>query len=180
MVFHWKANQVYLIETQAPELNIVYNILQIATALIWSSWTWLIENYSIETVGRCTLTKQLTRLMANLTEYKNSTSSTEVTAWWNAFTTSLAILADLNIFLAITANRTWHSSCSAQNTEKQIVNRICLLGNCLNIRQFLCCFPTKQLCAQTRTNSSYICSTYFFFATNVKTWQTQTAQARQK
>ena len=58
------------------------------------------ENYSIETVGRCTLTKQLRRLMANLTEYKNSTVQA-----WNAFTTSLAILADLNIFLAITANR---------------------------------------------------------------------------
>ena len=43
--------------------------------------------------------------MANSAEYKNSTSATEVTAW-NAFTTSPAILADLNIFLAITANRT--------------------------------------------------------------------------
>ena len=37
MVFYLKANQVYLIDTQAPKINIVYNIPQIATALIWSS-----------------------------------------------------------------------------------------------------------------------------------------------
>jgi len=43
--------------------------------------------------------------MAKLTEYKNSSSATEVTAW-DAFTTSLATVADLNTFLAITANRT--------------------------------------------------------------------------
>ena len=42
--------------------------------------------------------------MANLTEYKNSTSSTEVTASWNAYSTSMAVLAGLNIFLAITAS----------------------------------------------------------------------------
>ena len=41
--------------------------------------------------------------MANSTEYENSTSATEVTSW-NAFSTSMAILAGLNIFLAITAS----------------------------------------------------------------------------
>ena len=41
--------------------------------------------------------------MANSTEYENSTSATQVTAW-NAYSTSMAILAGLNIFLAITAS----------------------------------------------------------------------------
>ena len=41
--------------------------------------------------------------MANSTEYENSTSATEVTSW-NAYSTSMAILAGLNIFLAITAS----------------------------------------------------------------------------
>ena len=41
--------------------------------------------------------------MANSTEYENSTSATEVTSW-NAYSTSMAILAGINIFLAITAS----------------------------------------------------------------------------
>ena len=41
--------------------------------------------------------------MANSTEYANSTSATEVTSW-NAYSTSMAILAGINIFLAITAS----------------------------------------------------------------------------
>ena len=41
--------------------------------------------------------------MANSTEYENSTSATEVTLW-NAYSTSRAILAGINIFLAITAS----------------------------------------------------------------------------
>ena len=41
--------------------------------------------------------------MANSTEYENSTSATEVTLW-NAYSTSMAILAGINIFLAITAS----------------------------------------------------------------------------
>ena len=41
--------------------------------------------------------------MANSTEYENSTSATEVTSW-NAYSTSMAILASINIFLAITAS----------------------------------------------------------------------------
>ena len=38
--------------------------------------------------------------MANSTEYENSTSATEVTLW-NAYSSSMAILAGINIFLAI-------------------------------------------------------------------------------
>ena len=41
--------------------------------------------------------------MANSTEYENSTSATEVTSW-NAYSTSMAILVGINIFLAITAS----------------------------------------------------------------------------
>ena len=41
--------------------------------------------------------------MANSTEYENSTSATEVTSW-KAYSTSMAILAGINIFLAITAS----------------------------------------------------------------------------
>ena len=41
--------------------------------------------------------------MANSTEYENSTSATEVTSW-KAYSTSTAILAGINIFLAITAS----------------------------------------------------------------------------
>ena len=41
--------------------------------------------------------------MTNSTEYENSTSATEVTSW-NAYSTSMAILAGINIFLAITAS----------------------------------------------------------------------------
>ena len=41
--------------------------------------------------------------MANSTEYENSTSATDVTLW-NAYSTSMAILAGINIFLAITAS----------------------------------------------------------------------------
>ena len=41
--------------------------------------------------------------MANSTEYENSTSATDVTLW-NAYSTSRAILAGINIFLAITAS----------------------------------------------------------------------------
>ena len=41
--------------------------------------------------------------MANSTEYENSASATEVTLW-NAYSTSMAILAGINIFLAITAS----------------------------------------------------------------------------
>ena len=41
--------------------------------------------------------------MANSTEYENSTTATQVTSW-NARSTSFAILAGLNIFLAITAS----------------------------------------------------------------------------
>ncbi|CAH3154455.1 unnamed protein product, partial [Porites lobata] len=41
--------------------------------------------------------------MANSTEYVNSTSATKVTSW-NAYSTSIAILAGINIFLAITAS----------------------------------------------------------------------------
>ena len=41
--------------------------------------------------------------MANSTEYANSTSAIEVTSW-NAYSTSMAILAGINIFLAITAS----------------------------------------------------------------------------
>ena len=41
--------------------------------------------------------------MANSTEYEKSTSATEVTSW-NAYSTSMAILAGINIFLAITAS----------------------------------------------------------------------------
>ena len=41
--------------------------------------------------------------MANSTEYENSTSATEVTSW-NAYSTSMAILSGVNIFLAITAS----------------------------------------------------------------------------
>ena len=41
--------------------------------------------------------------MANSTEYENSTSATQVTSW-NAYSTSMAILAGINIFLAITAS----------------------------------------------------------------------------
>ena len=41
--------------------------------------------------------------MANSTEYENSTSAIEVTSW-NAYSTSMAILAGINIFLAITAS----------------------------------------------------------------------------
>ena len=41
--------------------------------------------------------------MANSTEYENSTGATEVTSW-NAYSTSMAILAGINIFLAITAS----------------------------------------------------------------------------
>ena len=41
--------------------------------------------------------------MANSTEYENSTSATEVTLW-NAYSSSMAILAGINIFLAITAS----------------------------------------------------------------------------
>ena len=41
--------------------------------------------------------------MANSTESENGTSATQVTAW-NARSTSMAILAGLNIFLAITAS----------------------------------------------------------------------------
>ena len=41
--------------------------------------------------------------MANSTEHENSLSETQVTSW-NARSTSFAILAGLNIFLAITAS----------------------------------------------------------------------------
>ena len=41
--------------------------------------------------------------MAKSTEYENSTSATDVTLW-NAYSTSTAILAGINIFLAITAS----------------------------------------------------------------------------
>ena len=41
--------------------------------------------------------------MANSTEYENSTTATQVTSW-NARSTSSAVLAGLNIFLAITAS----------------------------------------------------------------------------
>ena len=41
--------------------------------------------------------------MANSTKYENSTSATDVTLW-NAYSTSRAILAGINIFLAITAS----------------------------------------------------------------------------
>ena len=41
--------------------------------------------------------------MANSSEYENSTSATDVTLW-NAYSTSMAILAGINIFLAITAS----------------------------------------------------------------------------
>ena len=41
--------------------------------------------------------------MANSTEYENSTTATQVTSW-NARSTSFAVLAGLNIFLAITAS----------------------------------------------------------------------------
>jgi len=41
--------------------------------------------------------------MANSTEYEKSTSSTDITLW-NAYSTSMAILAGINIFLAITAS----------------------------------------------------------------------------
>ena len=41
--------------------------------------------------------------MANSTEHENSTSTTEVTSW-NAYSTSMAILVGINIFLAITAS----------------------------------------------------------------------------
>jgi len=41
--------------------------------------------------------------MANSTESDNSTGATQVTSW-NAYSTSMAILAGLNIFLAITAS----------------------------------------------------------------------------
>ena len=41
--------------------------------------------------------------MANSTEYENSTTATQVTSW-NARLTSFAVLAGLNIFLAITAS----------------------------------------------------------------------------
>ena len=41
--------------------------------------------------------------MANSTEYENSTTATQVTSW-NALSTSSAIIAGINIFLAITAS----------------------------------------------------------------------------
>ena len=41
--------------------------------------------------------------MANSTEYENSTSATDVTLW-NAYSSSMAILAGINIFLAITTS----------------------------------------------------------------------------
>ena len=41
--------------------------------------------------------------MANSTEYENSTSASDVTLW-NAYSTSMAILAGINTFLAITAS----------------------------------------------------------------------------
>ena len=104
-------------------------------------------------MGRCTLTKQLTRLMANLTEYKNSTSSTEVTASWNAYSTSMAVLAGLNIFLAITASLGNALILIALHKVTSIYPPTKLLFRCLAVTDLLVGLHTQPIYVKTLISS---------------------------
>ena len=74
--------------------------------------------------------------MANSTEYENSTSATDGTLW-NAYSTSRAILAGINIFLAITASLGNTLILTALHKETSIYPPTKLLFRCLAVTDLL-------------------------------------------
>ena len=74
--------------------------------------------------------------MANSTEYENSTSATEVTSW-NAYSTSMAILAGINIFLAIITSLVNTLIVIALHKVRSIYPPTKLLFRCLAVTDLL-------------------------------------------
>ena len=74
--------------------------------------------------------------MANSTEYENSTSATEVTLW-NAYSSSMAILAGINIFLAIITSLVNTLIVIALHKVRSIYPPTKLLFRCLAVTDLL-------------------------------------------
>ena len=110
--------------------------------------------------------------MANSTEYENSTSATDVTLW-NAYSTSMAILAGINIFLAITASLGNTLILIALHKVTSIYPPTKLLFRCLAVTDLLVGLISQPLYVVTilfpeftawNVNVNYACSTLFLFS----------------
>ena len=79
----------------------------------------------------------MSRSMTNSTEYGNVTSAPEVLTSWNAYSTSVAILAGINIFLAITASLCNTLILTALHKVTSIYPPTKLLFQCLAVTDLL-------------------------------------------